>query len=164
MVNIRSNLHAGQYAGAGSVPSHHRQGQALVEPLSLPGVTWHINKFLCKSSSEKGQWTCHAHQWFSNDILGHFFANPTLFRAWENITNNDVPKTCSLKWEELHGKSWTFWKGWSWKIRKLGVRHFIVDSTTLVFTLQHETLNGKMKLVHLICGQEHTRQNSLGKK
>jgi len=36
---IRSNLHTDQYAG--SVPSDHSQGQALVEPLSLPGVARH---------------------------------------------------------------------------------------------------------------------------
>jgi len=35
MAKIRSNLHTGQ--SAGSVPSEHSQGQALVEPLSLPG-------------------------------------------------------------------------------------------------------------------------------
>jgi len=39
---------------AGSVPSTHSQGQALVGPLSLLGVTRHVNKFICKVSPEGG--------------------------------------------------------------------------------------------------------------
>jgi len=46
--SIRSNLHAGHYAS--SVTSGHSQGQVLVEPLALPVVTRHINKFLCKAT------------------------------------------------------------------------------------------------------------------
>jgi len=57
---VRSNLHTGQYAG--SISPDHRQGQTLVEPLALPGITRHINKFLCKTI-QKGLWTCHTHQW-----------------------------------------------------------------------------------------------------
>jgi len=49
--SIRSNLHTGQYAG--SVSSDHSQGQALVEPLVLPAVTRHTNKFLCKAGHSK---------------------------------------------------------------------------------------------------------------
>jgi len=49
IAKIRSNLHTDQYDD--SIPSHDSQGQALVEePLSLPGVTKHINKFLCKAT------------------------------------------------------------------------------------------------------------------
>jgi len=47
---IRSNLHAGQYVGG--VPSDHSQGQALVEPPALLGVTRLINKFLCEAAQE----------------------------------------------------------------------------------------------------------------
>jgi len=50
--NVRSRLHTGQHAG--SVSSDHRQGQALVEPLALPGFTRHINKFLCKATQKRG--------------------------------------------------------------------------------------------------------------
>jgi len=49
---IRSNLHTGQYPG--TVTSDHSQGQALVEPLSLPEVTRHINKFLCEAAQIRG--------------------------------------------------------------------------------------------------------------
>ena len=55
VAKIRSNLHTGQYAS--SVPSDHGQRQALVESLSLPGVTWNVNKFLCETAQEGGQWT-----------------------------------------------------------------------------------------------------------
>jgi len=48
VVKIRSNLHTGQYASG--VPSDHGQRQALVEPLSLPGVAWNVNKFLCQTA------------------------------------------------------------------------------------------------------------------
>jgi len=41
-----------QYAG--SVPSDHGQRQALVEPLSFPGVARHVNEFLCKTAQERG--------------------------------------------------------------------------------------------------------------
>ena len=52
VAKIRSNLHTGQYAGG--VPSDHGQRQALVEPLSLPGVAWNVNEFLCKTAQEGG--------------------------------------------------------------------------------------------------------------
>jgi len=48
---IKSNLHIGQYAG--SLPSDHSQEQALGQPLSLPGITKHINKFLCEAARER---------------------------------------------------------------------------------------------------------------
>ena len=48
VAKIRSNLHTGQYASG--VPSDHGQRQALVEPLSLPGVAWNVNEFLCKTA------------------------------------------------------------------------------------------------------------------
>jgi len=48
VAEVRSNLHTGQYAGG--VPSDHGQRQALVEPLSLPGVAWNVNEFLCKTA------------------------------------------------------------------------------------------------------------------
>jgi len=53
-VKIRSNLHTGQYAG--SISLGHSQGQTLVEPLVLPGVTRHINKleFLRKTTQKRG--------------------------------------------------------------------------------------------------------------
>jgi len=50
--NVRSNLHICQYAG--SVCPDHSQGQALVESLAFPGVTRHINKFLCKTTQKRG--------------------------------------------------------------------------------------------------------------
>jgi len=60
--NIRSNLHTGQYAG--SVSSDHSQGQVLVEPLALPEVAKHINKFLCEATQKRaGGRTCHTQQW-----------------------------------------------------------------------------------------------------
>jgi len=37
IAKIRSNLHTGQYAG--SIISDHSQGQVLLKPLSLPGLT-----------------------------------------------------------------------------------------------------------------------------
>jgi len=42
---------------AGSVSSDHSQGLALVEPLVLPGVTRHINRFFHKvtEKTKKGQ-------------------------------------------------------------------------------------------------------------
>ena len=49
---IRSNLHTGQYAG--SIFPGHSQGQTLVEPLALPGVARHINKFLRKTTQKRG--------------------------------------------------------------------------------------------------------------
>jgi len=52
VAKIRSNLHTGQYANG--VPSDHGQRQALVEPLSLPGVAWNVNKFLCETAQEGG--------------------------------------------------------------------------------------------------------------
>jgi len=45
-------LHTGQYAG--NVSSDPSQGQALVEPLALPGANRHINKFLLRGHSERG--------------------------------------------------------------------------------------------------------------
>jgi len=48
---IRSNLHTGQYAG--SISPGHSQGQTLVEPLALPGVATHINKFLRKTTQKR---------------------------------------------------------------------------------------------------------------
>jgi len=33
--------------------SDHSQGQTLVEPLALPGVARHINKFLCKTTQPR---------------------------------------------------------------------------------------------------------------
>jgi len=48
--DVRSNLHTGQYSG--SVSPDHSQGQALVEPLALPDVARHINKFLCKTTQK----------------------------------------------------------------------------------------------------------------
>jgi len=50
VAKIRSNLHTGQYAGG--VPPDNGQRQALVEPLSLPGVAWNVNEFLCKTAQE----------------------------------------------------------------------------------------------------------------
>ena len=50
--NIRSNLHTGQ--NAGSVSPDHSKGQTLVEPLALPGVTRHTNKFLCEATQKRG--------------------------------------------------------------------------------------------------------------
>jgi len=47
---IRSNPHTGQYVSR--VPSDHSHGQTLVEPLSLPGITEHINKFLCEAAQK----------------------------------------------------------------------------------------------------------------
>jgi len=44
IINVRSNLHIGQYAGTVSVSPDHSLGQALVAPLVLPGVTRHIKK------------------------------------------------------------------------------------------------------------------------
>jgi len=49
---IRSNLHTDQYAG--SISLGHSQGQALVEPLAIPGVARHINKFLRKTTQKSG--------------------------------------------------------------------------------------------------------------
>jgi len=49
---IRSNLHTGQYTG--SISPGHSQGQTLVEPLELPGVTRHLNKFLHKTTQKRG--------------------------------------------------------------------------------------------------------------
>jgi len=49
---IRSNLHTGQYAS--SISPGHSQGQMLVEPLALPRVARHINKFLCKTTQKRG--------------------------------------------------------------------------------------------------------------
>jgi len=46
--------HTGQYAGGVTVSSDYGQRQALVEPLSLLGVTWNVNKFLCKTAQEGG--------------------------------------------------------------------------------------------------------------
>ena len=56
VAKIRSNLHIGQYAGG--VPSDHGQRQALVEPLSLPGVAWNVNEFLCETA-QSGNLACH---------------------------------------------------------------------------------------------------------
>ena len=49
---VRSNSHTGQYAG--SISPDHSQGQTLVEPLALPGVTRHINKPLRKTTQKRG--------------------------------------------------------------------------------------------------------------
>jgi len=49
---IRSKLHTGQYAG--SISPGHSRGQTLVEPLALPGVARHINKFLRKTTQKRG--------------------------------------------------------------------------------------------------------------
>jgi len=49
---VRSNSHTGQYAG--SISPDHSQGQTLVEPLALPGIARHINKFLRKTTQKKG--------------------------------------------------------------------------------------------------------------
>jgi len=49
---IRSNLHTGQYVGSNS--PGHSQGQTLVEPLALPEVARHINKFLRKTTQKRG--------------------------------------------------------------------------------------------------------------
>jgi len=48
VAKIRSNLHTGQYAGG--VPSDHGLRQALLEPLSRPGVAWNVNEFLFKTA------------------------------------------------------------------------------------------------------------------
>jgi len=42
----------GQYAG--SVPFEHSQGQTLMEPLSLPRVTRHVNKFVSEAAQKRG--------------------------------------------------------------------------------------------------------------
>jgi len=52
MAKIRSNLHTGQYIG--NVPSDHGRRQAIVEPVSLPGVARYVNEFLCKTAQERG--------------------------------------------------------------------------------------------------------------
>ena len=49
---VRSNSHTGQYAG--SISPDHSQGQTLVEPLALPGVTRRINKPLRKTTQKRG--------------------------------------------------------------------------------------------------------------
>jgi len=49
---ITSNLHTGQYAG--SISPGHSQGQTLVEPLVLPGIARHINKFFRKTTQKRG--------------------------------------------------------------------------------------------------------------
>jgi len=49
---IRSNLHTGQYTS--SISPGHIQGQTLVEPLALPGVPRHLNKFLRKTTQKRG--------------------------------------------------------------------------------------------------------------
>jgi len=49
---IRSKLHTGQYAG--NISPGHSQGQTLVEPLVLPGVARLINKFLRKTTQNRG--------------------------------------------------------------------------------------------------------------
>jgi len=55
---VRSNSHTGQYAG--SISADHSQGQTLVEPLALPGVARHINKFLRKTTRKRGSGlNCH---------------------------------------------------------------------------------------------------------
>jgi len=48
---------AGAYAFLQWLPSpasDHGQRQALVEPLSLPGAAWNVNKFLCETAQEGG--------------------------------------------------------------------------------------------------------------
>ena len=52
MAKIRSNLHTGQYVG--DVTSGHGQRQALVAPLSLPGVAWNVSEFLSEKAQEGG--------------------------------------------------------------------------------------------------------------
>jgi len=52
VAKIRSNLHTGQYAGR--VSSDHGQRQALVEPLSLPGVK---QSHLCKNPNTENHRT-----------------------------------------------------------------------------------------------------------
>ena len=47
---IRSNLHTSQYTG--SISPGHSQGQTLVEPLALPGVTRHL-KFLRRTTQKR---------------------------------------------------------------------------------------------------------------
>ena len=47
---IISNLHTGQYTG--SISPGHSQGQTLVEPLALPGVTRHL-KFLRRTTQKR---------------------------------------------------------------------------------------------------------------
>ena len=49
---VRSISHTGQYAG--SISPDHSQGQTLVKPLALPGITRHINKFLCNTTQKRG--------------------------------------------------------------------------------------------------------------
>ena len=56
VAKIRSNLHTGQYVGG--VPSDHGQRQALVEPLSLPGVAWNVTSFFARQLST-GNFVCH---------------------------------------------------------------------------------------------------------
>jgi len=63
MTKIESNLYTGQYAC--SFPSDYSQGQALMEPLSLPGITRHINKFLSEATQKRGGGlNIYIHQWF----------------------------------------------------------------------------------------------------
>ena len=50
VAKVKSSLHTSQYAGG--VPSDHGQRQALVEPLSLRGVAWNGNEFLCETAQE----------------------------------------------------------------------------------------------------------------
>ena len=50
IAKIRSNLHASQYAGSSS--SDQSQGQTLVEPLLLPGVTRHQQVSLQNNSKK----------------------------------------------------------------------------------------------------------------
>ena len=51
---------------ASNFHSDHSQGQALVDPLLLPGVTRHIcyPHVSVQGCSRKGWWTCHSYQWF----------------------------------------------------------------------------------------------------
>ena len=68
MAEIRSNLHTGQYAG--SVSFEHGQRQALVEPLSLPGVARHVNVFFCKTVQARG-----------NGLAIHTFGGGTFYKV-----------------------------------------------------------------------------------
>ena len=45
-------MHTGQCEYDSGVASDHGQRQALGEPLSVPGVAWNVNKFLCETAQE----------------------------------------------------------------------------------------------------------------
>jgi len=51
MAKIKSILHTSQYAD--SISPDRSQVQVLVQSLSLPGITRHINMFSCKAAQKR---------------------------------------------------------------------------------------------------------------